>query len=132
VDCPTCGQPNPDDAVYCGECAASPSARNAARCAIAIQQALAAHAGEHPDPPIRVRIGAHTGEALKDADRCFGKTVIQAYRTADQAEPGEIMVSAVTKELVDDGTGGFRFDAGRDAELKGLSGSHRRFALDRS
>ena len=106
------------------------SARNAANCAIAIQQALAAHAAEHPEQPIRVRIGAHTGEALKDADRFFGKTVIQAYRTADQAEPGQIMVSAVTKELVDDGTGGFRFDAGRDTELKGLSGSHRLFALD--
>ena len=111
MDCPTCGQPNPDNAVYCGECAASPSARNAARCAIAIQQALAAHAAEHPEQPIRVRIGAHTGEALKDADRFFGKTVIQAYRKDAPAEPNTNKVSAAAEGLVDNGTGGGRCGA---------------------
>jgi class 3 adenylate cyclase len=40
------------------------SARRALECAIAIQQALSEHNEEHPDEPIRVRIGLHTGEAI--------------------------------------------------------------------
>ena len=41
------------------------SARTALECAIAIQQNFAIHEEAHPDEPIRVRIGLHTGEAIK-------------------------------------------------------------------
>jgi class 3 adenylate cyclase len=104
------------------------SARQAVLCAIGIQRALAAHGREHPELPLRVRIGLHTGEAIKDADKFFGKTVIQAYRIADRAGAGEILVSSLLKELVDS-AGDLRFDPGREVELKGLSGSHRVFAV---
>src|SRR3954471_172443 len=60
------------------------SARQAVLCAIAIQKALAAHGGE----PVRVRMGLHTGEAIKDADDFFGRNVIFAARIADQAQGG--------------------------------------------
>src|SRR5215470_230089 len=43
------------------------SARRAVLCAIAVQRALTGYAAEHPEEPIRVRIGLHTGEAIADA-----------------------------------------------------------------
>jgi class 3 adenylate cyclase len=95
-------------------------ARQGLLCAIAIQRALAADANAHPDEPIRVRIGVHTGEALRDADRFFGKTVILAARIAAQAAGAEILASSLVRELAAS-AGDVRFGEGRDVELKGLA-----------
>jgi class 3 adenylate cyclase len=100
---------------------AFPSARRALQCAIGIQRAFAAYNATHPEQPIRVRIGLHTGEALREADKFFGKTVILAARIAAQAQPGEILVSAMLKELTES-IGDVRFVSARDIELKGISG----------
>jgi class 3 adenylate cyclase len=99
------------------------SARRALRCAIALQRAFAAYATEHPEAPIRVRIGLHTGETIREADDFFGKAVIQAARIADQAAGGEILVSSLFRELTQS-AGEFTFGDGRAVELKGLAGSH--------
>jgi class 3 adenylate cyclase len=99
------------------------SARRALRCAVAIQQALAAYNRDHADTPLRVRIGLHTGEAVVEAGDFFGKTVILAARIAAQARGGEILVSALVKELTAS-AGDIRFDSTREAVLKGLSGSY--------
>jgi class 3 adenylate cyclase len=96
------------------------SARQALLCAIAIQRAFAAHNEESSDEPIRVRIGLHTGEALKDADKFFGKSVILAARIAAQAKGGEILASSLIKQLTES-VGDLRFDGGREVELKGFS-----------
>ncbi len=61
------------------------SARTALECAIAIQQTFAIHKEAHPGEPIRVRIGLHTGEAIKEGEDFFGKSVILAARIASQA-----------------------------------------------
>ena len=87
--------------------------------ATAIQRAFAAYNAEHPEVPLRVRIGLHTGEALKDADKFFGKTVILASRIADQARGGEILISSLLKELTSS-TGDLRFGASREVQRKGL------------
>ena len=76
-----------------------------------------------------MRIGLHTGEALRDADKFFGKTVIMAARIAAEANAGEILVSSLLKELTES-TGDLRFDAGRQVELKGITGSQRVFAVE--
>jgi predicted ATPase len=105
------------------------SARKAALCAIGIQRAFAAYNdGEH-EQPIRVRIGLHTGETIKDADKFFGKAVIQACRIADQARAGEILVSSVLKTLVES-SGDLPFRPAREVELKGLSGTHQLYGID--
>jgi class 3 adenylate cyclase len=96
------------------------SARQGLHCAIGIQRALDADAGAHVDEPIRVRFGVHTGEALRDADKFFGKTVILSARIAAQAAGGEILVSSLVRELVAS-AGDVRFGAAREVELKGLS-----------
>ena len=99
------------------------SARTALGCAIAIQQTLTAHNAENPGEPIRVRIGLHTGEAIKEGEDFFGKTVILAARIASQASGGQILVSSLLKALVES-SGEFEFSEGRDVQLKGLSGAH--------
>ena len=104
------------------------SARQAALCAIALQRAFAAHNENDAVETVRVRIGLHTGEAIKDADKFFGKTVIQAFRIADLADGGEILTSSLTHELVTS-AGDLRFQPPREAALKGLSGTHRVFPL---
>jgi putative ABC transport system ATP-binding protein len=107
---------------------AFPSARRALQCAVAIQRATAAH-DQHSEVPVHLRIGLHTGEAIKEGDDFFGRSVIVASRIAATARSGEVLVSSVVRELVD-GVDGFTFDAGREVELKGLSGRHRVFGVD--
>jgi class 3 adenylate cyclase len=93
-------------------------------CAIAIQRAFAAHNatdGEH----VRVRIGLHAGEAIKDGGDFYGKNVILASRVAGQAKGAEILVSSLVRDLVESGTEASLFGEPRELELKGLSGTHR-------
>jgi class 3 adenylate cyclase len=96
------------------------SARRALQCAIAIQRAFELHA---PADGLRVRIGLHVGEVVKEADDFFGKNVILAARIAAQAAGGEILVSALVKELTHSASD-LRFAEPRRAELKGLSGEY--------
>jgi class 3 adenylate cyclase len=104
---------------------AFPEARRALACAVAIQRAFTAYSAGHPEQPIRVRIGLHTGEAIKDPDGFFGKTVILAARIAAQAHGGEILVSSATREVA----GETAFAAAREVRLKGLAGTYAVHAL---
>ncbi len=108
---------------------AFPSARRALLCAIAIQRAFIPYSAAHPEQPIRVRIGLHTGEALREADKFFGKTVILAARIAAQAAAGEILVSSLVRELTQS-SGDIRFGVAQRAELKGLSGTYSLYPID--
>jgi eukaryotic-like serine/threonine-protein kinase len=102
---------------------AFPSARRAVQCARAIQQGIESHLGEHPDGPIRLRIGLHTGEAIKEEADFYGKNIVLAARIADEADGGEILASAVVKQLTES-AGDLRFENERELELDGLAGTH--------
>ena len=97
------------------------SAAEALGSAIGIQRALV----ESPlnGHRLRVRIGLHTGEAIREEDDFFGKDVILAARIAAEARGGEILVSRLVRELTE-GSGLFSFTDPTDVELKGLSGMH--------
>ena len=103
------------------------SARRALQCAITLQRAFAEH-NRVAEEPIQVRIGLHTGEAIKEADDFYGHHVNLAFRIADQAHGREILVSSLLKELTDS-AGEFEFDEGRQLSLKGLSGLQRVFQV---
>jgi class 3 adenylate cyclase len=105
------------------------SARRALLCAIEIQRAFSAYNEAHHEEPIRVRIGLHTGEALKDADKFFGKAVVLAARIAGESNGGEILVSAILKELTES-VGDLCFGEQREVSLKGVSGIQRVFPVD--
>jgi class 3 adenylate cyclase len=102
---------------------AFPSARRAVQCARAIQDGVAADLAKHPDGPIRVRIGLHTGEAIRQESDFYGKNVAVAARIADQARGGEILASSVVKQLTES-AGDVGFEDGREVELAGLAGTH--------
>ena len=74
---------------------------------------------------MRVRMGMHAGEAIREGGDFFGRSVILAARIAAQARGGEILVSEALKQRACDGDGAtVGFDQGRELELKGLSGTH--------
>ena len=78
------------------------SAKKGLDCAIAIQRAFDDHNvsdGEH----VKVRVGLHAGEAIKDGDDFYGKNVILALRVAGKAAGGEILVSSLVRALVESG-----------------------------
>ncbi len=100
------------------------SARRAVECACAIQHAIDREFGGHPEAPVRVRIGLHTGEAIKQGSDFYGKNIVVAARIADSARGGEILTSAVVKQLTES-AGDLEFVQERDLELVGLVGTHR-------
>ena len=111
-----------------GSMLAFASARRAVACAQAIQREITSGFSD-ASPPIRVRIGIHTGDAIKDSDHFFGTTVHYAARVASQAGGGEILVSNLVHDLVAGATPSFRFAPARSVELKGIDGEHRVYSL---
>lgn len=95
------------------------SARRALLAAIGIQRALEGYRRSHPEHPLHVRLGLHTGEVLADDGDLFGRNVILASRIAGAAGADEILASALTKQLADAG-GDLGFGDGRSIPLKGL------------
>jgi len=95
------------------------SARSALRCAIAIQRDLAARHDQSGSQVLRVRIGLHTGEVIREQQDFFGHTVILAARIEAKANGGEIFVSALSRGLVA-GSHEFQFGEAREEQLRGL------------
>jgi class 3 adenylate cyclase len=96
------------------------SARRALKCAVEMQRHFDQWSDTRPDTPLRVRMGLHTGETIREADDLFGRTVILASRIAAEAAGAQILVSSLLKELTES-TGEFCFSPGREVVLKGLS-----------
>lgn len=102
---------------------------DAIRAAIAIQRRLAAHDEAGAGERIRVRMGAHAGEAIEEAGDFYGRTVNTAARIAAGAAAGEILVSSALRELVEP-AGTRLFCGARPVELRGLGGMHVVHSLD--
>ena len=106
-----------------------PSARGAVLAMIDMQRDLDAWADEDADA-VRVRMGAHVGEAIRDgAGDIFGMHVMRAARVAGLADGRQILVSAMVKELVEP-RGDIRVGPGRSVELKGIDGEHLIYEID--
>jgi class 3 adenylate cyclase len=97
------------------------SARAAVDAMIETQRALESWARSQPTSAVRVRVGIHTGEVMRVQDDFLGKHVNIAARVANSARGGEILVSALVREIVDT-RGDLTFDEPRTVELKGLPG----------
>ncbi len=92
----------------------------AIRCARAIREAVA-------ELGLELRAGVHTGECeLLDA-KVAGIAVSIGARVAAQAGVGEVLVSQTVKDLV--AGSGLRFDDRGTAELKGVPGEWRLYAV---
>jgi len=96
---------------------AFPSAADAVRCAIAMQQMSRRTVnGEH----LTIRVGLNAGDTLRDEGDYFGTSVVTARRLCDRAGPGQILCSALVEGLLA-GRQAFSFRDLGELELKGLT-----------
>ena len=94
------------------------SAVSAVQCAVSLQHALE----NDPDAKaegLQAHVGIHAGEVVRENDDLHGATVILASRLAEAASPGEVVVSALTRELCR-GTRELDFVGPRQVPLKGV------------
>ena len=98
------------------------SAAGGVQCAAALIDAVA-------DLDIQIRAGLHTGEVELTAGNLHGIAVHTAARVSALAGPSEVLVSSVTRDLLEGS--GLVFEQRGVHELRGLSGPHPVFALVR-
>ena len=96
---------------------AFPDGRSAIACAVSVQRRLAEHRRDHGFAP-QVRIGLHTVEATRSAERYTGAGVHAAARIGALATGGEILASA---ETVEGAPADVVASEPRTATLKGIS-----------
>jgi class 3 adenylate cyclase len=94
----------------------------AVHAAAAMDQAVA-------DLGLRVRVGIHTGEVELVGGQARGVSVHMAARVSSLAGAGDVLVSAMTVDLLDGS--GLAFASFGEHELKGLSGKRALFILRR-
>jgi class 3 adenylate cyclase len=92
------------------------------RCARAITEAVR-------ELGLEIRAGLHTGECEVVDNKVAGIAVSIGARVAAQAAPGEVLVSQTVKDLV--AGSGIAFDERGAAELKGVPGEWRLYAVHR-
>ena len=102
------------------------SAGEALECAAAIQRAVASR-NEKAETPFRVCIGLNAGEPVEEESDLFGTSVQLAARIRDRAQPGQILLSNVVRELVAGKP--FLFSDRGHADLKGFDEPVRLFEL---
>jgi adenylate cyclase len=111
-----------------GIMASFPSVSGALRAASGLQLALGErNAGASSMPALVVRVGINTGEPLEEGDDLYGTVVQLAARLCAAAEPGQVLVSNVVRELA--AGKGFHFDDLGEGTLKGFPEPVRRYAL---
>jgi class 3 adenylate cyclase len=76
------------------------SASRAVGCALYIQQSFAKRNDINPEDAVRVRIGLNAGEPIAEGNDLFGTSVQMARRICDRADPDQVLVSDVVRQLV--------------------------------
>lgn len=99
-----------------GSMLAFSSAREAVRASIDVQRAFGGY-------DFVLRVGIHSGHALRTEDDLLGLTVNKAARITAAAEGGSILASSTVKDLVGSMTG-VEFGPSKNLTLKGLEGLH--------
>jgi pimeloyl-ACP methyl ester carboxylesterase len=92
----------------------------AIRCALAITESVR-------ELGLEVRAGLHAGEFELFDGKVGGIAVHIGARVAAEARPGEVLVSSTVKDLV--AGSGLEFEEGRAAELEGVPGEWRLYAV---
>jgi class 3 adenylate cyclase/pimeloyl-ACP methyl ester carboxylesterase len=110
-----------------GLMASIPSASGAIDCALDIQGALTEHNEANPNLPLRVRIGLNAGEPVVEDEDLFGTAVQLASRIAGMAEPGQILVSDVVRQLA--AGKGYLFSDRGETPLRGFEDPVRLFEV---
>jgi len=105
------------------------SASAALTFSIDLQQALERFNASHPDEPLLVRVGMHTGNIFQSGDDVLGRAVVLAARITGRARGGEILVSAACREYTRR-VERWTYGEPVDLTLKGLVSAERVYALE--
>src|SRR6188474_1486893 len=76
-----------------------PSASSAVMCGLAIVDDADRETATHPDQPIRVGVGIHSGEVVETDKTFVGTAVNVASRVCAVAQPGEVLVTSTVRGL---------------------------------
>lgn len=109
-----------------GFMAAFRTPREAVDGALAIGPAL--DAGGEIGVKLDLRMGIHTGAVISERGDYHGMNVTLAARVAEHAHGGDVLVSEVVFERLEDRSG-LRFRSRRRARLKGIPGRHRLYEV---
>jgi len=104
------------------------TARQAVRCAVDIQRALAEHNREHPDRQLLVRIGINSGDTFRHGEDYFGLAVSMAARVVTKARGGQILVTDTSRDLAGPLEGVEYVERGR-FQMRGFPGRHRLYEV---
>ena len=103
------------------------SASKAVECGLAIQNAFAEHNAADHHAPIHVRIGFSAGEPVREGEDLFGAAVQMAARVCNDAEPDQVLVASVVRDLCIGKR--FSFIDGGERNLKGFEAPVRVYAV---
>ena len=104
------------------------TARQALRCAVDLQRALAEYNGEHPQRPLLVRMGINTGDTFRHGEDYFGLAVSMAARVVAKARGGQILVTDTSRDLAGP-LDGVEYAARGRFQMKGFAGRHRLYEV---
>jgi class 3 adenylate cyclase len=110
-----------------GIMAAFISPRRAVEAAIDIQKQFAIHNENNSHLPIRVRVGLSAGEPVAENRDLFGACVQLAARACGYAQPGQIVVPTLVRDLCIGK--GFDFKDLGEVPLKGFEGGVRLYEV---
>lgn len=95
-----------------------PSAAAAIDCAVSMNQLIEVR-NRTADDRFDIRVGVSVGDATYDEGDYFGPAVIEAARLCARAQPGQVLLTDVTRVMVGS-RGGHRFASVGELALKGL------------
>ena len=104
-----------------GFMAAFSDTERAVVCGLQLQDELSAN--EDIGHELGLRIGVHTGPAVSRDGDLFGENVVIAARVGGAARAGDVLVSDVVRERLDESEA-VVFDTRRRVRLKGIPGRH--------
>jgi class 3 adenylate cyclase len=93
----------------------------------AIEAALACD-GASREGDLRLHLGIHAGDVVREGDNVYGGAVNIAARVAGLAAPGEVLVSGTVRDLART-SAGVRFEDRGEQRLKGVADAVRVFAV---
>lgn len=109
---------------------AFPSASQAVRSALVLQEAVRREVERNRRFEVRLRVAVHAGEPLIDQDDLLGHDVNLTARLLDCCDPGKVVVSEAAKDMAERRLRRVDFGRPRKVKIRGLAGKQTVYYVD--
>lgn len=109
---------------------AFPSASQAVRGAVSIQEAVHKEHLSDPSFDVKLRVAVHAGEPLIDQDDLLGHDVNLTARLLDCCRPGTVVISEAAKDIAERRLRKIAFGKGKKVKIRGLAGKVVVYSID--